>query len=107
MSIKRTQLGLLAALLAPITYDTEGPLCLTCGRVVDGESLVEGFPGETTFCKVLVRHHNAEELRTFDMGSKEWDHRDLKRLMQGARWFDPNEQGEGVLRATVPAAISG
>ena len=106
MTIRRTQLGLLAALLAPVKYDIEGPLCLTCGRVVDHEELVEGYPGESTFCRVLVRHHGAEEVRTFDLGSSNWDDRDLKRLMQGARWFDPNEHGEGVLRTTVPAAVA-
>lgn len=66
-----------------------GPVCITCGRVVDSEELVEGYPGQTTFAKVLVRHHGGEELRTFDMGSVEWTSEDLKSYMRRSNWFDP------------------
>lgn len=76
--------------IAPHVQSATGPVCITCGRVVDSEALVEGYPGETTFAKVLVRHHGAEELRTFDMGSTNWDERDLGQLMRRTNWFDPS-----------------
>ena len=57
---------------APSVESVRGPVCMTCGRVVDSEELVEGYPVDlergipgTMECKVLVRHHGAEELRTF------------------------------------------
>ncbi len=50
---------------------------------------MRGYPGESTWTKVLVRHHGDEELRTFDMGSTNWDHEDLASLMQRTNWFDP------------------
>ncbi len=62
---------------------------MTCGRRVDSELLVEGEPGKTTFAKVLAKHHGAEELRTFDMGSVEWDDYELKSHMMRANWFSP------------------
>jgi hypothetical protein len=60
---------------------------------VDEERLVEGEPGwGKTWCRVLVKHHGQEELRTLDFGSVEWDHKDLGKYMQRVRWFEP-EQG--------------
>jgi hypothetical protein len=74
-----------------------GPVCLTCGRLVDEEVLVEGYPGESTHAKVLVKHHNAEELRTFDMGSTNWDAADLASMMRRTSWFDPTaHEGLGI-----------
>jgi hypothetical protein len=96
----------MAGLLAPIKPDITGPVCLTCNRVLDYEEMVEGYPGQTTHCRVLARHHGAEELRTFEFDSVEWDHRDLKRQMMGQRWFEPSEHGEGTLRETVPAEVT-
>lgn len=108
MTLRRTQLGYLANLIAPTAITPEGALCLTCGRVVDYEELVEGYPGESTFARVLVRHHGAEELRTFPFDSKEWDSDDLKRAMRAAKWFDPAEHGTGdaFLSMTVDKAAS-
>ena len=74
---------------APSVESVKGPVCMTCGRIVDREELVEGYPGESTYAKVLVRHHGAEELRTFDMGSSNWDEGDLASMMRRTNWFDP------------------
>jgi hypothetical protein len=74
---------------APRVESVRGPVCMTCGRLVDKEELVEGYPGVTTFAKVLVKHHGAEELGTFDMGSTNWDERDLASMMRRRNWFDP------------------
>lgn len=89
MSLVRSRFGLVDYIHAPHVQAPQGPVCLTCGRVVESEELVEGYPGESTFAKVLVRHHGAEELRTFDMGSTNWDERDLGAMMRRANWFDP------------------
>lgn len=87
---------------APSVQSALGPVCLTCGRVVDEETLVEGYPGESTFAKVLVRHHGAEELRTFAMGSTNWDERDLAQLMRRTNWFDPTRhEGLGTGQAVI------
>jgi hypothetical protein len=82
---------------APQAQHALGPVCMTCGRIVDEEVLVEGYPGESETCKVLVKHHGAEELRTFDMGSTNWDARDLASMMRRTNWFDPTrEAGMGL-----------
>lgn len=97
MALLRTSTSLLQRVLAPAVQSAAGPVCMTCGRIVDGEALVEGEPGKTTFAKVLVKHHGAEELRTFDMGSIEWDSYELKSHMMRANWFDPRgDAGLGV-----------
>lgn len=84
---------------APSVQSARGPVCMTCGRLVDEEVLVEGYPGESTHAKVLVRHHGAEELRTFDMGSTNWDARDLASMMRRTNWFDPTRyEGLGLGR---------
>ncbi len=58
---------------------------------------MEGYPGETTFAKVLVKHHGAEELGTFDMGSANWDGQDLGSMMRRRNWFDPTRhEGAGI-----------
>ncbi len=81
-----------------------GPVCVLCNKVVDSESLVEGYPGAeddqgritepagSDTCKVLVKHHGAEELMTFDMGSRLWGPSELAKWMQRHRWFDPLRQ---------------
>lgn len=89
------------------TDTVAGPLCLTCGRPVDQEMMVEGEPGRTTGCRVLVRHHGAEEVRDFDFGSVEWDHDDLRKMTRSNRWFDPTKHDDGDARVTVPARIGG
>lgn len=88
MTLLRTRVGLLDALSRPVLR-TYSPYCMTCNRELDSEALVEGAPGVTTFARVLGRHHRAEQLVTFDMGSVEWDHDDLARHMRGFVWFDP------------------
>lgn len=93
----KSQVGLDNLVLAPHVQSARGAVCLTCGRLVDEESLVEGYPGETTFAKVLVRHHGAEELRTFQMGSTNWDAQDLGSMMRRTNWFDPrSHEGTGM-----------
>lgn len=83
--------------VAPYAGSARGAVCLTCGKLVDEEAIVEGYPGESVRCKVLVRHHGAEELRTFDMGSRNWDHADLASLMSRTNWFDPrSHEGMGL-----------
>lgn len=88
----RSRASLDNLIVAPHVQAAQGATCCTCGRLVDEESIVEGYPGETTWAKVLVRHHGAEELRTFDMGSTGWDNGDLASLIRRTNWFVPNEE---------------
>jgi hypothetical protein len=102
VSLIRSQFGLEQFVVAPHVQAPQGPVCLTCGRVVDSEELVEGYPGESQTAKVLVRHHGAEELRTFDMGSTNWDERDLGSMMRRTNWFDPYaHEGLGLGKVVV------
>jgi hypothetical protein len=97
MSLIRSALNLAQYVHAPHAQAPQGPVCLTCGRVVSSEHLVEGYPGETVTAKVLVRHHGAEELRTFDFGSTNWDEADLASMMRRTNWFDPrSHEGAGL-----------
>lgn len=97
MALVRSRAVLDHLILAPHVQSARGPVCMTCGRVVESEELVEGYPGQTTYAKVLVRHHGAEELRTFDMGSANWDERDLGSMMRRTNWFDPrSHEGLGL-----------
>lgn len=89
MSLRRSSLSMDQFVISPDVQRATGPVCLTCGRSVDSEAIVEGYPGSSTTCKVLVKHHGAEELRAFDMGSVEWDYTDLRSKMRRANWFDP------------------
>lgn len=89
MSLIKSRIGLEQYIAAPHVGNAAGAICMTCGRLVDYEGLVEGYPGESLTAKVLVKHHGAEELRTFDMGSRNWDERDLKSMMTRTNWFDP------------------
>lgn len=85
--------------------DLTGPRCALCDKVVDYEALVEGYPGVENLeqhviepaggetAKVLVRHHGAEEVCTFDMGSRNWGPTDLRKWMARKRWFDPLADG--------------
>lgn len=90
MALRRSLATLDNLVIAPYAGSARGAVCLTCGKLVDEEAIVEGYPGESTTCKVLVRHHGAEELRTFAMGSSNWDHQDLASMMARTNWFDPN-----------------
>lgn len=97
MPLLKTRQSLEQRVLAPSVRHARGPVCLTCGRLVDSEAVVDGEPGRTTWCKVLVKHHGAEEVRTFDMGSIEWDSYELKSHMMRANWFDPtSHEGAGL-----------
>jgi hypothetical protein len=89
-SLKRSLLRLDDAVIAPNTRPARGASCLTCLKLVDREELVEGYPGESETCKVLVKCHGTEELRTFDMGSKDWGGPELAQMMSRAQWFDPH-----------------
>ncbi len=103
--LRKTKLALPRYIRSAPKADLTGPVCATCNRVVDYEALVEGYPGvedsqervvipaggET--CKVLVRHHGAEETCVFDMGSRLWGPSDLRKWMQRKRWFDPLADG--------------
>lgn len=90
MSLRRSRAALGNLVFAPYAGSVRGAVCMTCGKLVDEEIIVEGYAGESETCKVLVRHHGQEELRTFDMGSRNWDHEDLASLVQRTNWFDPS-----------------
>jgi hypothetical protein len=81
------------ALPAGVAYKNGlvGPRCQLCQQPVDREEVVEGVPGQHTWCEVLVRCHGAEEVKRFDFDSVEWDERDLMQAMSRARWFVPSE----------------
>lgn len=103
MALIKSHTSLEQRILSPAVQASSGPVCMTCGRIVDSEALVDGMPGRDTFAKVLVKHHGAEELRTFDMGSVEWDSYELKSHMMRANWFDPrSHEGIGLGVKVVP-----
>ncbi len=84
--------------LTPVTKHPRSHVCMTCGRLVDFNGVVEGYPSKpndpgTTWCKYLVKHHGAEELRTFDMGSTNWDYADAEQMALHTNWFDPTREG--------------
>ncbi len=97
MTLRRSHAPLDRIITAPWVQSARGPVCMTCGRIVDSEALVEGYPGETTYARVLVKHHGAEELRTFDMQSTNWDERDLASYMRRTNWFDPSSHDDMAL----------
>lgn len=74
---------------APTVQAPRGAVCLTCGRLVDFEGVVEGYPGESARSRYLVKHHGAEEARWFDMGSTNWDVADVAQMARRTNWFDP------------------
>lgn len=98
MTLRRTNAALANLILAPHVQEARGAVCMTCGRLVDEETLVEGYPGQTTFFKYLVRHHGAEELRTFDTGSVTWALEDIPFYVRRTNWFDPTQEGVGLGR---------
>jgi hypothetical protein len=88
--IYKRRIGLLRGLTKPL-QPSYAPLCMTCGRHLDGEELVEDS-GDVV--KVLGRHHGAEELAAFDLGTRyyaTWDERveDVARMIRSHDWFDP------------------
>lgn len=106
MALRRTAINLDQYIIRPEVGNIIGPQCATCNRVVDYEALVEGEPGvenevgqvtkmaggET--CRVLVRHHGAEEIRTIDFGSREWGPIELAKWMKRVLWFNPLEDDQ-------------
>lgn len=88
--LRRVNVGLLEALVrAPVNgFEAGGyaPVCQLCGRYVDREEIVERWP---TGARVLVKHHGAEELASFELGTRDWDCDDLARAMKGHPWFAP------------------
>lgn len=103
MTLRRSRASLDNLVLAPYAGSARGAVCLLCGKLVDEEAIVEGYPGESETTKVLVRHHGAEELRTFDMGSKNWDEGDLASMMARTNWFDPRSYDGMGLGVRLPS----
>lgn len=101
MSLRRSVLRLDQQIRATRYLHGLWPLCLTCGRPVDSEELVEGEEQVTTYAKVLFKHHGAEELCTFDFGSTNWDDHDLRQFMASVALFDPTKAGEGESAGTI------
>lgn len=89
MLFKRN-VGLLAGLTKPL-QPSYAPVCTTCGRHLDSWGLVED---SGPIVKVLGKHHGAEELVAFDLGTRHhasWDDRveDLARMVRSHDWFSP------------------
>ncbi len=104
MPLLKSQASLVDIVEAPAVYNPRGALCLLCGRSTDSEGVVEGYPGETTWCKYLVGHHGAEELRTLHMGSVNWDYRDAAQMARRMNWFDPtSHEGLGLGKEVLNA----
>ncbi len=101
MSYRRTSINLDRFILSPHAGNIIGPVCMTCNKVVDSETLVEGYPGEENLAgmvtkmaggetaRVLVRHHGQEEVKTLDFGSREWGPMELAKWISRTRWFNP------------------
>jgi hypothetical protein len=88
MALRRIRVGLLDSLTKPfVRYN--GAFCHLCNRPADSEEIVER--SGPSAIKVLVRHHGAEELATFELGTVEWDESDVARAMRGHLWFAPAE----------------
>lgn len=93
MSLIRTRLGLNQFVQAPSVYQPAGPVCMTCGKVVPYEAIVD--VGKT-WARVLVRCHGAEELAEFDFGTEHWGYDELRAFRMRKSWFDPMAVREGV-----------
>ena len=80
----------------PLAANRCGAYCMICNKPSDEEMIKEEARGASrNFCRVLVRCHGAEELRTFEFGSEEWTYeQDLRRAMQRCAWFDPMSHNE-------------
>jgi hypothetical protein len=100
--LRRRSVGLLEGLVRPrVNLGGIGPICQLCGRVLDSEEIVESW---ATGVRVLARHHGAEELAEFELGTTEHDESDLRRAMEGHPWFAPEvvAQRELVRAADAP-----
>lgn len=89
----RTRVGMLSGLrrkVMPVTVEGFiAPTCVLCNRPLDGEELVEA-PSGKGFVRVLGRHHGAEELAQFEMGTEHHTPEDLNRAMRSHPWFAPD-----------------
>jgi len=103
-SLKRSTITLTDQVVAPRVTTPRGASCMTCGKLVDREELVEGYPGESTFARVVVACHGAEELRTFQFESTNWDNHDLQQFYNSANFFDPTSHADAPLgeKAQIP-----
>lgn len=103
MRLRRTNLTYSTQVFAPLdARQIAGPPCLTCGRVVQKEEIVEEGP---TFCRVLFTCHGREELRTYEFETREWGYDELRRMRLADRLFDPtveSETGHLVVGIEVP-----
>lgn len=78
----------------PLAANRCGAYCMICNRPADSEEIKEGIDEkgnpDRPYCRVLVRCHGTEELRTFPFGTIYWTLKDdLARAMQRCAWFDP------------------
>ncbi len=101
MTYRRTAMNLDRYIITPPKAQYFGPVCATCNRVCDAEEIVEGYPGEENLdgmvtkpagsdtVRVRVKHHGAEEVVTFDMGSRLWGPSELQKWMTRHVWFNP------------------
>jgi hypothetical protein len=83
--MRRVSYGLLESLVLPVT--DAWPTCDLCTLPLDKIELVER--AGPTAARVLGKHHGAEELATFELGTREWEPDDLQRAVRGHRWFRP------------------
>lgn len=103
MTLRRVKHSLWELISAPIQptlhmvegIQEHGPLCLTCGRVVPRESIVDD---RRTSVDMLFECHGEQELRTYDFESETWPensfdpddrYQQLRRYRMGDRLFDP------------------
>ena len=83
--------------VVPSLTGSFAPMCHTCLRDVDYEELVEAGP---SYARVLVRHHGAEELHTFQFGRRmNWESQEateeLSSRMRRREWFSVAEHMGG------------
>lgn len=89
----RSNVGLISALRRrPMPVTRQGfiaPTCRLCDAPLDSEELVEA-PSGKGYVRVLGRHHGAEQLAQFDLGTEHHTPEDLNRAMRSFAWFEPN-----------------
>lgn len=85
MTLYKHKVGLLKALRKPVAPGLH-PICQTCGRYLDSWHIVEEHK---TSVKLLGKHHGAEELVEFELGTEHWDEEDIAKALRGHIFFDP------------------
>ena len=88
--LRKVSLGLVEALTLPVT--DHWPTCDLCNGPLDAIELVER--AGPTAVRVLGKHHGAEELATFELGTEHWEPDDVQRSVRGHRWFRPETKAE-------------